>query len=78
MTDFAAHIRTFLCEHLPRDRGASRHTIDSYATSFQLACFASERLGIRPCRIRIEHLGPQLILDFLGLELSTRNVGWRR
>ena len=32
MTDFAAHIRTFLCEHLPRDRGASRHTIDSYAT----------------------------------------------
>ena len=35
MTDFAAHIRTFLCEHLPRDRGASRHTIDSYATSFQ-------------------------------------------
>ena len=82
MTDFATHIRAFLCEHLPRDRGASRHTIDSYVTSFQLlVCYTSKRLGIRPCRIRIEHLGPQLILDFLdflererGNAVSTRNV----
>ncbi len=82
MTDFAHHIRAFLCEYLPRDRGASRHTIDSYATSFQLlACFVSERLAIRPCHIQIEHLGTALILDFLdsledkrGNAVGTRNV----
>ncbi len=82
MTDFVPHIQAFLCEHLPRDRGASRHTIDSYAASFQLlACFASERLAIRPCQIQIEHLSAQLILDFLdslererGNAIGTRNA----
>ena len=35
MTRIAAHIEAFLREHLARHRGASQHTCDSYASSFQ-------------------------------------------
>lgn len=66
MTALAPHLSTYLLEHLPRDRGASRHTIDSYAYSFQLlVCFAARRLGLRPCEIEVEQLGADMILDFL-------------
>ena len=82
MTELASHLGVFLREHLPRDRNASRHTVQSYADSFQLlVCFAAERLGVRPCRIQIEQLTAPLILDFLdSLErernntIGTRNV----
>ena len=48
MTELASHLGVFLREHLPRDRNASRHTVQSYADSFQLlVCFAAERLGVR-------------------------------
>jgi integrase/recombinase XerD len=36
MTPLAPHIETFLREHLSHHRGASQHTCDSYAYSFQL------------------------------------------
>ena len=82
MTELAPYISAFLRDHLPRDRRASRHTIESYATSFQLlVCFAAERLGVRPCRVGIEQLTAPLILDFLndledrrGNSVGTRNV----
>ena len=82
MTELASHLGVFLREHLPRDRNASRHTVQSYADSFQLlVCFAAERLGVRPCRIEVEQLTAPLILDFLdSLErernntIGTRNV----
>ena len=82
MTELAPYISAFLRDHLPRDRCASRHTIESYATSFQLlVCFAAERLEVRPCRIGIEQLTAPLILDFLndledrrGNSVGTRNV----
>ena len=82
MTELASHLGVFLREHLPRDRNASRHTVQSYADSFQLlVCFAAERLGVRPCCIQIEQLTAPLILDFLdSLErernntIGTRNV----
>ena len=35
MTSLAPHIEAFLREHLVRHRGASPHTCDSYAYSFQ-------------------------------------------
>ena len=35
MTSIAPHIEAFLREHLARHRGASAHTCDSYAYSFQ-------------------------------------------
>ncbi len=82
MTELAHHISAFLRDHLPRDRRASRHTIESYATSFKLlVCFAAERFGVRPCQIGIEQLTAPLILDFLndledrqGNSVGTRNV----
>ena len=82
MTELASHLGAFLREHLPRDRNASHHTVQSYADSFQLlVCFAAERLSVRPCRIKVEQLSAPLILDFLdNLErernntIGTRNV----
>lgn len=82
MTELATHVSRFLREHLPRDRRASRHTVESYAYSFQLlVCFAAERLRLRPCQIEIEQLTVELILDFLdhlekkrGNTVRTRNA----
>ncbi len=76
MTDLASHLGVFLREHLPRDRNANHHSVQSYADSFQLlACFAAERLGVRPCRIEIEQLTAPLILDFLdNLERERNNT----
>ena len=76
MTELAPHIAAFLREHLPRDRRASRHTVESYSFAFELLVrFSAGRLGIRPCRIGIEQLTPQLILDFLdNLETERENT----
>ena len=82
MIELAPHLRAFLREYLPRACNASRHTVASYADSFMLLVgFAAGRLGVRPCEIAVEHLTPQLILDFLdhleeerGNSVGTRNV----
>ena len=82
MTRLATPLAAFLREHLPRDRGASRHTVESYATSFRLlAAFAADRHGIRPCRLEIGHLDVDTILAFLdhleaerGNGVGTRNI----
>ena len=47
MTPIAPLIEAFLDETLARQRGASRHTCDSYALSFQLLfMFAAKRLKV--------------------------------
>ena len=82
MIELAPHLSAFLREHLPGACNASRHTVASYADSFMLLVgFAAVRLGSRPCEIAVEHLSPQLILDFLdhleeerGNSVGTRNV----
>lgn len=82
MTALAPHLGSFLRDHLPRDRRASLHTCEAYATSFQLlACFGAERLKIRPSQLEIEHLNVPLILAFLehleagrGNAVKTRNA----
>ena len=82
MTKLAPPLSTFLLEHLPRDRGASRHTIESYTTSFRLfAVFAADRHGIRPCALEVGHLDVDTILAFLdhlenerGNGVHTRNI----
>jgi len=67
MTALAPHLSSFLLEYLPRDRGASRHTTDSYAYSFQLlVCYAAQRLKVKPSELALEQLGAELILDFLN------------
>ena len=76
MTKLAPHITAFLEVHLPTHRRASSHTVDSYSLSFELLiCFAAEKLRIRPCKMNIEQLEPQLILDFLdSLEKERKNA----
>ena len=82
MTRLASPLAAFLREHLPRDRGASRHTVESYATSFKLlSVFAADRHGIRPCRLEVGHLDVDTILAFLnhleaerGNGVGTRNI----
>jgi integrase/recombinase XerD len=66
MTTIAPHISAFLREHLPRQRGASAHTCDSYAYSFQLLFeYASRRFGVTPSALSLEQIDAPLVMDFL-------------
>jgi len=82
MTSIATHISTFLQDYLPRQRGASEHTCDTYAYSFQLLFqFASDRLKVSPSELGLEQIDSQLVSAFLehleterGNTAGTRNV----
>jgi integrase/recombinase XerD len=82
MTAIAPHITAFLRERLPRQRGASEHTCQSYAYAFQLLfLYASERFNVNPSALELEQLDAPLIMDFLeqletkrGNTASTRNA----
>lgn len=66
MTRLGPHLAVFLREHLPRDRGASPHTCEAYATCFQLlVIFAANRLRTRPSKLTVEEIDVTLILAFL-------------
>lgn len=66
MTPIAPHISAFLREHLPRQRGASAHTCDSYAYSFQLLFeYAGRRFGVTPSALSLEQIDAPLVMDFL-------------
>lgn len=76
MISVAVHIEAFLREHLPRHRGASRHTSDSYAYSFQLLFeYAAKRLKTIPSALALDQLDADLIAAFLqDLEESRSNT----
>jgi integrase/recombinase XerD len=82
MNDLASYLSAFLNEHLPRERGASAHTCQSYAYSFQLLVrFAAERHGVKPSGLHLDHLGTATVLGFLddleatrGCTARTRNA----
>jgi integrase/recombinase XerD len=82
MTSLAPHIEAFLREHLVRQRGASQHTCDSYAYSFQsLFEFAAGKLKLAPSALMLEQLDGTLISAFLehlettrGNSAETRNI----
>src|SRR5947209_6177531 len=82
MIPIAPHLTAFLRERLPLQRGASVHTCDSYAYTFQLLfAFASQRLGMAPSALCLEHLDAALVMDFLahleaerGNSARTRNA----
>jgi integrase/recombinase XerD len=82
MIPIAPHISAFLRERLPLQRGASAHTCDSYAYSFQLLFeFASQRFGVTPSALYLEQLDARLVMEFLayleskrGNSASTRNA----
>jgi site-specific recombinase XerC len=75
MTPIAPDIEAFLREHLARHRGASQHTCDSYAYSFQLLFeFAAKALKVSPSELTLEQLDATLIGAFLEyLEQTRRN-----
>jgi integrase/recombinase XerD len=82
MTPIAPHITAFLRERLPLQRGASVHTCESYAYTFQLLLtFASQRLHLQPSNLCLEQLAAPLVMEFLahleaerGNTPSTRNT----
>jgi integrase/recombinase XerD len=82
MTPIAPHLTAFLRERLPLQRGASAHTCESYAYTFQLLLtFASQRFHLRPSSLCLEHLDAALVMAFLahleterGNSPSTRNT----
>ena len=75
MTAIAPYIEAFLREHLSHHRGASQHTCDSYAYSFQLLFeFAARRFKLAPSALKLEQLDAELIGAFLkDLEERRRN-----
>ena len=75
MTPIASHIEAFLRDYLPKQRGASQHTCDTYAYGFKLLFnFASQRLKRRPSELGLEQIDAPLITDFLEyLETERRN-----
>lgn len=75
MTPIAPLITRFLREHMPRDRGYSPHTCETYVHAFRLLfIFASQRLRVPPSQLWLEHLDAALVLDFLThLEQQRRN-----
>jgi len=82
MTSLAPHMEAFLREHLIRHRGASQHTCDSYAYSFQsLFEFAAGKLKVAPSALMLEQVDATLISGFLqhlettrGNSAETRNI----
>jgi site-specific recombinase XerD len=82
MTPIAPLITGFLREHMPRQRGLSPHSCDTYAYSFRLLfAFAAGRLRTRPSQLMLEQIDAEMVLAFLahiererGNSPATRNV----
>ena len=74
MSLIAPHITAFLQERLPRERGASVHTCDSYAYAFKLLfSYASERLKVQPSELHFEQVDAPLVVNFLTHLESARH-----
>jgi site-specific recombinase XerC len=82
MTLLAPHLTAYLRERLPRERHASRHTVDAYAYTFKLLfAFTTKRLGVAPSALTLEQLDAPLLVEFLahlradrGNSARTRNA----
>lgn len=78
MTSIAPYISDFLREYLPKDKGASVQTCESYAYAFQLLfAFASQRLNISPSSLYLEQIDAPLVVDFLQFLETERHNGIR-
>jgi integrase/recombinase XerD len=67
MTPIASPITAFFRERLPLQLGASPHTCESYAYTFQLLLeFASDRLKVTPSKLHLEQVDAVLVMDFLA------------
>ena len=78
MTSLAPHMEAFLREYLARHRGASQHTCDSYAYSFQsLFEYTAGKLKVAPSALLLEQLDATLVSGFLE-HLETTRATQRR
>ena len=73
--DLARALRAFFADHLPRVRGTSPHTIQSYRDSLVLLLrFVATETQRSVLQLDLDDLGPQPILAFLQhLELNRHN-----
>lgn len=75
-TPIAPHITAFFEQRLPKERGASENTSNSYAYAFQLLLtFASKRFRVSPSQLAVEQIDAPLVLDFLNDLETTRGNG---
>ena len=75
MNELAPHLTAYLQEHLPNERGFSRHTVQSYTECFRLlVLYAARQTKTRPCALTVEHLTVKLVVAFLeSLEKDRKN-----
>jgi hypothetical protein len=75
-TPIAPHITAFFEQRLPKERGVSENTSNSYAYAFQLLLtFASKRFRVSPSQLAVEQIDAPLVLDFLNDLETTRGNG---
>ena len=66
MTPIAPHVTAFFRDRLPRQRGASPHTCDSYSYAFRLLFeYAGVQLKVIPSEVQLEQIDAALVLAFL-------------
>jgi integrase/recombinase XerD len=76
MTPIAPLITSFLQDYIPRQRGYSLQTCETYAVSFKLLLeYAATQTGTRPSRLAIEQLDAPLIVAFLAYIEQERGNG---
>lgn len=73
-------LHTFFDQYLPKTKGVSKNTIQSYRQTFGLFVpFATSSLQREARSLKLEHLTTQLILDFLDhLEIGRKNCARTR
>ncbi len=78
MIPLAPHLTAYLRQRLAVERAASPHTCDTYGYAFRLLLeFASQRLGVAPSDLQLEHLDAPLVLAFLEHLQKNRGNGAR-
>lgn len=76
MTALAPIIAQFMQDYLPRQRGFSTLSSETYAHAFKLLFqFAARRVGSSPSQLSIEQLDAPLILAFLDHLETDRGNG---
>jgi site-specific recombinase XerD len=74
MTAIAPHMSAFFDDYLPRQRGASEHTLNSYADSFRLLFeFMSSKIGVPPSQLSLEQIDSPMVTAFLEYLETERN-----
>ncbi len=73
MTPLAPTVTKYFRVFLPKDRGFSHHTCETYSHALRLfLIFAATKLKVKPSDLFIEQLDAKLVLDFLNSIEETR------